>query len=414
MTIDIRKCALNVTLLLKLFCGTVVWMVLSVASSTAQSASTVIDRLVEMGFENVAEGETSAGRVIVLENSAWKLDQVGIRAALETIGADMTRDSKPCRVIVLNNNVPQISLYCDPATAIGDSLTGVAPSQWTVSYRLGGVWKEARQLEPANRSLYKVDIAVFPEFQFRNIKLQKPYDILLNLSPALRISLWKGMMLTAQVVVPIYNSGYDRSYYSKVRPGYLVLAQQFRLPRAWFMQASVGCFNQFRWGVDLRAFHPFANERFALLMRVGTVGSSTFWNWKWHYTWPKDWIASVGGQYYIPRFNLQFNVNAGRYIMGDYGVRVDMTRHFRNASIGVYAQRTTKIDINGGFHFTIALPPYRYKRNKGFRFTTADYFQLEYNAAAYDREGAVCRTDPGENWSQNNFNPYFIKSGLVR
>ncbi|MBQ4279953.1 MAG: YjbH domain-containing protein [Rikenellaceae bacterium] len=404
---------MNITPLFKLCI-----LVLSLSVPTgvlAQRADGIVERLVDMGFENVAQTDTPGERIIALENSAWKLNPAGIRAALEAIGADMGPGSKPCRVIVLKNNVPQISLYCDPA-ALGDS-AAIAPGAWEASYRLDGAWQEVRRIKPANRSLFKVDIVVTPEFHFRNIKLEKPYDIMINLSPALQISFWKGMMLTAQVIVPIYTTGYDpddlgRMYYSKVRPGYITLSQQFRLPRAWFMQATIGTFNKFRWGADLRAFHPFRNERFALLLRAGLVGSSTFWNWKWHYTWPKTFVASVGGQYYMPRFNLQFNVNAARYMMGDYGARIDMTRHFRNVSIGVYAQRTTKIDINGGFHFAIALPPYRYKRNRGIRATTSDYFYLEYNAAAYNNEGAMYRTDPGENWSQNNFNPYYIKSEL--
>ena len=59
-----------------------------------------------------------------------------------------------------------------------------------------------------------------------------------------------------------------------------------------------------------------------------------------------------------------------QYLLGEKGVRIDIIRHFRYASIGFYAMKAQGAKSNGGFRFQIALPPYKYRR-RGYipRFT---------------------------------------------
>ena len=79
---------------------------------------------------------------------------------------------------------------------------------WNVSYELGDTWKNARKIKLKNSSLFKIDILVYPEFSFKNVIITQIYQILFDLSPAIEISLWKGMKATAQVKIPVYNDGY--------------------------------------------------------------------------------------------------------------------------------------------------------------------------------------------------------------
>ena len=68
------------------------------------------------------------------------------------------------------------------------------------------------------------------------------------------------MKLTGQVIFPIYNDYGQR--YKQIRPGFVTLSQTVRLPQRTFLTASVGFFNKFRWGGDLKAKHFFKDERF--------------------------------------------------------------------------------------------------------------------------------------------------------
>ena len=88
-----------------LLCG------LTAVKGVAQTGEQTVDALVEMGFENVGWMEDGEERVYVLQNTAYRLQGVGIGKAVDVIQEMGLPEDKPCRIIVLDNNVPQISLY---------------------------------------------------------------------------------------------------------------------------------------------------------------------------------------------------------------------------------------------------------------------------------------------------------------
>ena len=104
-------------------------------------------------------------------------------------------------------------------------------------------------------------------------------------------------------------------------------------------------------------------------------------------------------------------VRVEKFLAGDIGVRADMTRHFRCASIGFYVMKNDYDNLDGGFHFSILIPPMKYKR-KRVRVTPAKYFNMEYKAAGLFFNGKSYKTNPGQNKAEENFNPYYIKSQI--
>lgn len=362
----------------------------------AQSVDLMKKALIEAGVENVACAEYDSVHIITVENNIWKLRGAGVHAII----AQLPMCTKPVRIIVLDNGIPRLLVSLP---SYRDGLTKNA----LFSYRVDPYWKNIKGYKTDNKSNFKFDIVVYPEISFRNIKLEKMYDWLINVSPALEFSAWKGMKFTGQVIFPLVNQYGEK--YRQIRPGYITLSQQMRFPYQWFVKTTVGIFNQERWGADIKIFRPFRDERFALRMQAGLTGASSFWDWEWYYSIPKKVTYSVGTQYYNPRYNVQCMVNVGRYLAGDYGVRGDLMRHFRYSTVGFYGMKTNKSSWNGGFYFTIALPPYKQKRSK-VRITTPGYFNFEYNAKADFYYGRMYKTDPGECVSQDNFNPFFINS----
>ena len=127
---------------------------------------------------------------------------------------------KPCRIVVLDNNVPQISLYYYPVG--GDSIPETKRTDWNVSYDLGNSWKQARKVKRKNSSLFKVDILVYPRLYYKNRIITQVYQACLEMNPTVEVSLWRGSKLTAQVKIPVYNDGYPYEM-KNVRPGYLTL-----------------------------------------------------------------------------------------------------------------------------------------------------------------------------------------------
>lgn len=121
-------------------------------------------------------------------------------------------------------------------------------------------------------------------------------------------------------------------------------------------EMTVGNFTNNRYGAQLEIKYRTNNGRWELGGTAGSTGFSAITREDGWYIGRKQRInASLNASYYEPRLNLQFDLKAGRYIYGDYGVRGDCTRHFGEYAIGLYALCTDG-EINGGFHFAIPLP----------------------------------------------------------
>ena len=313
--------------------------------------------------------------------------------------------------------MPQISLYYNPVAEV-DSVTVAERKDWQVSYDLGRSWKKIRKVAKVNSSLFKVDVVVYPRLMFQNYKLSRVYDIVLNASPAIEVSLWKGMKFTGQVIFPIVND-YGRRY-EQIRPGFVTLSQTVRLPHRVFLTGTVGFFEDFRSGVDLQAKYIFKDEHFWLNARLGYTRKGYWENWSYYHGAKWTLNGYVGANYFWSRFNTQFSLKGERYLLEEYGMSAEMIRHFRYASIGFYVMKVFGKDdaanngLNGGFTFQIALPPYKYKRKGYIPRVVGGDIGIRYNAGNEKQYGDWYRSNPDDNYLRDNsFNPYFIKSELL-
>jgi hypothetical protein len=380
---------------------------------SCQTAERTVDALVVMGFENVGWTESADERVYLLQNSAYRLNGVGIRHAISVIQSSGLPAGKPCRVIVLDNNIPQISLYYQPSVA--DSTSAPDFREWDVSYNLGETWKDVPKRSVKNSSLFKVDIMVYPELKLRNLIITQIYEVLFNLSPAIEVSLWKGMKFTGQVIFPIINQYGDD--YKQVRQGYISLSQSVRLPHNIFLTGTVGTFNNERWGGDIAARHIFKDEHFSVEARIGYTGRSYFQDWRWKVSPLKRLTWTIGGNYYWERFNTQLSLKVEQYLLGEKGIRFDLVRNYRHISIGFYGtkvQRAGNNGLNGGIRFQIALPPYYKRKGHIPRLLPSQYWGMSYNAGNEQYYGRSYNPRIEENIaSQHIYNPYFIKTELL-
>ena len=161
---------------------------------------------------------------------------------------------------------------------------------------------------------------------------------------------------------------------------------------------------------------PFKDERFSLEGRIGYVGFGYWHGFKFRYNDKYTTYWSVGGNFYWPRYNTQFKLRAEQYLLKEKGVRFEMIRHFRYASIGFYAVKAEHANSNGGFKFIVALPPYKYKRHKYIpRVSTSLGTGITYNAGNEKYYYKMPYSNASDNiMQQNSFNPYFIKSELLK
>ena len=231
------------------------------------------------------------------------------------------------------------------------------------------------------------------------------------------MALWKGAELTAQVVFPVATN--LKGQYKKIRPGVIALSQEFCFGKGFLGRVTAGNFTNNRMGAQAEMKYRTANGRLELGAMAGaTVQSVLTDDEGWYISRKLRMNAALKASVYEPRFNLQFDLQAARYLYGDYGVRGDCTRHFGEYAIGVYGMYTDG-EINGGFHFAIPLPGKKWSRNRGIRVRQADYFAMEYSMESWGRYadekmGETYRTRPDENRSNRFFQPEYIRYFLIK
>ena len=382
------------------------------AFGQASNGEQTSEMLVDSGFENVRWTENEYERIYTIENNVYKAQGVGIAKAIDIIQKNGLPENKKCKVIVTHLDVPELSLTYEPKETT-DTIT--ERRNWSTSYDLGNSWKTVKDQKKKNSSRFKVDILVYPQLSYKNLIITQIYQVLFTLNPAIEVSLWQGMKLTGQIVIPVYNDGYGQ-WNDQVRMGFLTLSQKFRLPYNIKGKATIGTFNMDRYGLDLTLFRPFDfDPRFSLEGRIGLT-SIGYWN-KFDYLYDKNEFITtwtLGANFYWPRFNTEFSLKAEKYLLGEKGVKFEMTRNFRYASVSLYAMKAKEANSNGGFRFQILLPPYKQKRHKYIpRVSTSYNMGIVYNAGNERYYYRQYRSEASENiMSENSFNPYFIKSEL--
>ena len=369
--------------------------------------------LVEHGFENVRWSENENERIYTIENNVYKTQGVGIAQALDIIQRHGLPTNKPCKVIVTHLEIPELSLTYHPYES--DTTEVKDKRRWITSYEVGDSWNSIKKEKAKNSSRFKVDILMYPQLSFKNLIITQIYQVLFTLNPTVEVSFWPGMKFTGQMIIPIYNDGYGYLQ-DKVHPGFMTLSQRFRLPYNIKGKATIGYFSADRYGADLMLFYPFKDERFSLEGRIGSVAIGYWDGFRLHYDTDFSVTWTLGGNFYWPKYNTTFSLKGEQYLMGEKGIKFEMIRHFRYASIGFYAQKAKEANSNGGFRIQVLLPPYKYKRFKNKyipRLNTSNNMGIVYNAGNERYYYRQYRSEANENIMNNNsLNPYFINSEL--
>ena len=375
----------------------------------AQDCDHVVEKaLAEQGFCNIRVARSDSLTVVTVQNEAYKLQASGIAAVAEILEEKGLLESGVVKLLVLDCDVPQVSLTYD--SRVGE---------WKASHHLDrSDWRLVRTAEKVNGSFGKIDIVVYPQVSLMNLIITQVYQSLWQLSPAVEFGLWPGAKFSYQVKIPVWNDGYG-SVESKIHPGMITFSQRFRLPLDITGKVAAGVFANSRYGVGIEMQKRFSFAPW-IMVEGGfrMLGLSYFDGFTLHMgkELTPFWYAS--GNMYWPRVNTEFRLTVEKYLLEDVGAKAEMIRHFEHCSIGFYLEKgfNTYAHTNGGFRLQIALPPYRYRR-QGYwpRVNTSTQMGISYNANNEQRWYRETRLEASDNiMSRNAYNPYFIENEIKR
>ena len=378
----------------------VITSILLLVSSLLGAQNNVERALYNEGYENLRHISKPGKEIIFIENaSSLNIQKSILKVREDIISLASEFKSHNIDVILLDRKIPILRMY----TTIDDRETNPV---WKSDF----VFDEGIYEMKSNdydffefESSGKLDLKFYPVFRFKNARLDVMYLLQFNINPTMELSLWRGAKMTAQVIFPVVN---DYSVEEgTIRPGFITLSQQFRLPSNIYANLTIGNFNTFRGGADLKLYKSLSKKIGVYAQASLTSYSFPMFN-DWLYSGIDKFTWKVGANYAYKPLKMIFNLSVQKFLANDLSVRGEVTRYFKNSAVGFYVQSMAIPDypVNGGFFFAFSLPPYKHNRNKFVRVTSGDYFSLEYIARPYGQYGRYFTTSPDENSSYNFFN----------
>ncbi len=375
--------------------------------------------LVKTGFEDVAVMYDEDALYINYSDNIYRGPVRGAFEVFRLLLNDLKTD-KGIHLLLREDRIPQVVLvlqkkqvvaYRDQKLSMAELMSSVRISYETDEYEL--IFKGVKR---ENRSAGKIDLVLYPQITLNNSWLDKLYGVIINIAPAMEVGLWKGASFTGQVIFPIWNNMTGEMDY--IRPGMLLFRQEYRFPKNIFMTFNIGNFNASRMGADLSFRYIPDNDRWEVGLNGGLTGSSTFYSGKWELSEWRRFSGAINFRYNEPLYNLQFDLTGQRYIYGDYGIRLDCTRHFGEVSVGLYGMLSDG-EPNGGFHLAVPFPGKKRMKRRAVRVSLPEYFDWEYEAQSgneyFKRHlGRSYETRPDENHSQRYYNPSYMKEILIK
>jgi hypothetical protein len=241
-----------------------------------------------------------------------------------------------------------------------------------------------------------------------------PLKTQINLAPELAVSLWPGMSLSAQLIIPLHNDLEEEGDYW--RPGLLAFNQLLRFPQQTFASITLGYFTQQRYGAEVEVKKYLQNGKFSLGANVGYTGYASYFKGQWTYSSLDFWTAFVNADYRWRRFDLILRATYGQFLYQDTGWRWDMIRQFQEVDIGFYGIKT-QTGTNLGFNFSIPIFPPKHFKGGTIRARTANYFPWEYRYWGFWRSGSSgYRYGTGNSLDDfmKRLNPGYVKNRLLR
>ena len=359
----------------------------------AVTADEAASRLAVLGLENVRVSEQGDCVYAAFEPTSYRGTYRGAAVGIEELGR-LYPTATAFRVMLLENQMPQMAL-----TATREA------GAWSVKgcYDWQDIAAATGTQKLVNSSNAKFDFTVYPMFSWINHRLNQPFEYVFSVAPTVEMSLWKGNRITLQPIIPVSYDVESINSQRYVRVGIADIEQDVTSRNGLWKATLAGGFLFFdRVGLDLRLACR-VTPNLTLGAEASYTGEAAVNNGHYDIKAP-DRLSFFGkAEYYEPYTRLQAQLMGGRFVFGDYGARLDVSRHFGDYTIGLYGVLTGG-EHNAGFHFAIPLGAKRQMRKGRVRFKLPDYFDWEYSMVSHyefynNRMGKYIETRPDENRS---------------
>lgn len=375
----------------------------------------ISDQIAGAGFENVSVYLLDDTVRIFYENRRYRFEPHGMAEVIQIVHDQNLQESSMLDLILLRDMVPMLRLiipmsvysqYLD--TVIGEKILFDA---MVATLDVSGL--DQNQEDIMNPSRFKVDLPVIPNWSAKFGDFDNPVESNINLIPELNSTLARGLTLKAQLIIPVQNDFFFVAERETIRPGNITLNQFASLDDNFYLNLTAGFFNKNRAGVDFGIKKLFGEGKFEIGANVGYTGYYSFTGIQTEFYDKQRYLTAIfNAQYRYNPYDLVARLEIGNFLFNVLTARFELLRQFGQVKIGFFAF-ATKDDYDGGFRFSIPIPPRKYTKLRFFRIRPSEAFAWEYRAKGFPQNGVKYQTGYDLTDLLLDYNPDFVKKRLI-
>jgi hypothetical protein len=374
-------------------------MAAAVSATEIRDAAAALARL---GFEDIRISQRDNTLYASVEPTAYRGTFRGAGVAVEELGR-LFPSASDIELAITEYQSPQVAVH-----ARRDD------SGWNaqVDYETDAVLSALTQTAAIQKSTGRIDVRFYPMVSLDNHRFDKLYEYIVSIAPAVETTLWKGSRLTLQPVFPIATNVWHEKADAYIHLGVAALQQELRFTERLRAILSGGIFVGNVAGLDANLSYRL-NKSLTLGMQAALLGDAYASGSGYHFDKLGEVTFLGKASYYHSPTRIEAGLTGGRFIYGDYGARLDLTRHFGEYAIGVFGILTGG-EHNAGFHFAIPMGGKCQPRRGAMRMMLPEYFDWEYNMVSYyeyadERMGYQNETRPDVNHSAHYWQASYVE-----
>jgi hypothetical protein len=337
-------------------------------------------RLVEHGFENVAVHTRGETLTVWYENRIYRneLTAVGVAALLST---SEVRASGTIELIPQNLGVPLLSISASVEHWLDFLVANQTPSQFRqhvqirTSAAAGGSALGRRVPARSHSSHWKLDFTVRPLLAFELGIADDPLQYSLRIAPELTTSPRAGVLVTSQVSFLVRDD--IDPFARQAAPGRTTLSWAGRLPGSWLFIASGGSFSGNRYGLAAATGRYLLGGTLEIGVDADLSGSLRFADGVTLYSNMSTWSCAVSATHHTRGIDLETTLAAARFMEGDLGTQLSLTRRYGETEVGFFGILTRK-DSVAGIQLELPLPGQRLPEPSRVRLSSIPSLPIRY------------------------------------
>jgi len=259
-------------------------------------------------------------------------------------------------------------------------------------------------------TFFRFDLIASPGVKAQFARPNDPAQMQFNLLTDLSVTLARGLQFNSQWMFPIYNE--FQVIESSYRLGQLYLNQVVRLPSNTFFNMSIGMFEYDCPGISTQLKKFIFKDNLRLAVRFDYLKAQSLQEYIAVNSSCKNNTSYLfQAQYFFEQINFRTELTWGKYVLGDKGWRIDITRTFHELELGFMGVWSESLEFLTGMTIRLPFPLSRHPAPARVRIRPPRYFHWDYRyQPCFD--GFILNT--GDNFEQiaRQFSKGFIKANI--